>query len=113
MKRARRALGLWTVYVAAVVVACNGGEDIDPPPGDGKAACEELGAICHDDDDGDGPIAKCHDIGHRGIPEACLAEYDECMRVCTAGGEGGEGHGGAGGESQDGAGGESHHGNTE
>jgi hypothetical protein len=104
----------WLTLVVAATVACNGDADDGSPPSAGAAACEELGSICHDEDDGDGPIAECHDVGHQAIPEQCLARYDECKQLCTAagsghGGAGGESHG-AGGESHGGAGGESHHG---
>jgi hypothetical protein len=70
--------------------------------GSGSAQCLALGMICHGVDDGDGPLAECHDIGHIGEPSACAEHFDDCITMCIEAaeghGEGGAGHGGAGGE---------------
>jgi hypothetical protein len=70
----------------------------------GLAMCRALGSLCHAVDDGDGPLADCHDLGHAADPEACVEGFQSCIDLCLeaeehgaggAGGQGGAGHAGA------------------
>jgi hypothetical protein len=85
----------------ALCLAPGCGDDDDTPM-DGDAACEEIGEVCHDADDGNGLGAECHDVGHTGDGAVCLERYDECITYCKGelgeGGASSHGHGGAGGE---------------
>jgi hypothetical protein len=46
------------------------------------AHCEALGSLCHEADDGDGPIADCHDLGHSGDAVACAEGFAACVDLC-------------------------------
>jgi hypothetical protein len=65
--------------------------------GNVSAECEVIGTLCHAADDGEGPIADCHALGHDGNAANCKAEFAACISVCVAdeGGAGGAGAGGA------------------
>lgn len=52
--------------------------------GDGPAACEALGSLCHDADSGPGAIGDCHDVGHAGDEKECKAQFASCITVCVA-----------------------------
>jgi hypothetical protein len=73
-----------------------GGESHGPS----SAQCQALGSLCHEVDDGDGPLHDCHDVGHIGDPQACAEVFDDCITMCleAAEGHGAGGSGGAGGE---------------
>jgi hypothetical protein len=49
----------------------------------GLRKCIELGNVCHAPDPGSGPIHECHQVGHAGNPDACEAQYDACLALCT------------------------------
>ena len=85
------------------------------PLRDGAAACEELSYYCDAPAAAYGePYQTCADHGAKGIGNACLSVYDDCIPRCKQaldalpeGGAGGEGGApGAGGETNAGAGGQ-------
>lgn len=59
----------------------HGGEDAH---GEGPAACEALGSLCHDADSGPGPIGDCHDVGHEADEKECKGQFASCITVCVA-----------------------------
>lgn len=78
--------------------------------------CAALGELCHEVDDGDGPLHDCHELGHDGNAAACASGFEDCATRClvaraaleaAAGGAGGAGPGdaaaGAGGLASGGA----------
>jgi uncharacterized repeat protein (TIGR04052 family) len=44
--------------------------------------CEELGSLCHAYDLGPGPQHDCHELGHGGDEEVCLAQEAACRSAC-------------------------------
>jgi hypothetical protein len=52
--------------------------------GEGPAACEALGSLCHDADEGPGPVGTCHDVGHAADEKECKAQFASCITVCVA-----------------------------
>jgi hypothetical protein len=72
--------------------------------------CAALGELCHEVDDGDGPLHDCHEVGHVGNAAKCAAEFGHCATLCLAArelleaGEGGVGGTGAGGHAHSGGG---------
>jgi hypothetical protein len=83
------------------------------PAASQDAHCAALGELCHAVDDETGPLHECHEVGHVGNADKCLAAFDECATLCLAarealphtpeGGAGGAGSSGAGGVSAGGA----------
>lgn len=74
---------------AAVGGSANGshggeGQGGEEAHGDGPAACEALGSLCHDADEGPGPVGECHDVGHAGDDKECRAQFASCITVCVA-----------------------------
>jgi hypothetical protein len=49
----------------------------------GDEMCVRLGNICHKVDPGSGPIHECHNIGHDGHVEDCIANYARCIPLCV------------------------------
>jgi hypothetical protein len=47
-----------------------------------QTACGQLMEFCHDHD-GDPAIEACHDLGHAGVEDDCLAQIQNCVAVCT------------------------------
>jgi hypothetical protein len=62
----------------------------DQDHGETTAECDVIGELCHGADDGDGPIAACHDVGHAGDAEECAAQFDECVDLCLDASEPGD-----------------------
>ncbi len=68
-----------------------GGSDPDPPQSrstgdaEGLRMCCELGAVCHPgaDEPADSLVSLCHELGHSNQPEACRAQYEECLMGCV------------------------------
>jgi hypothetical protein len=83
-----------------------GGDDHATGGASGDAKCEEIAELCHEVDDGNGPLHDCHVMAEAGNTETCLASYDDCFTRCTAAHEALEGAGGAGGAAAGGASGE-------
>jgi len=48
--------------------------------------CEVMGSLCHDSPSAAGQA--CHDLGHDGPPNACVAEFAGCLDVCLEHGAG-------------------------
>jgi hypothetical protein len=59
--------------------------------------CEVIGELCHEVDDGDGPLHDCHQVGHVGDTAVCRQRFASCVTACVDAAEEGEGSGGAGG----------------
>jgi hypothetical protein len=97
--RLRRALVETLLF--SLFCACSNGD------GNGRASkCEEIGEVCHEPDDEDGPLAACHDLGHVGNEQVCAERYDDCLAMCRAGLDAGAGGAsGSGGSTNAGAGG--------
>jgi hypothetical protein len=66
--------------------------------GAGSLECQVLGELCHAADSGSGPAHDCHETGHVGHSDECLAQFDGCVETCT---EVEVGSGGAGGSGAD------------
>ena len=78
--------------------AAQGGEphaEGGAPHGEGSPECEALGSLCHAADAGPGPISDCHDTGHVGDPDACVAAFADCINICVVAESGAGGAGGA------------------
>lgn len=84
--------------LSALALACSDDSDDDAGGSglSGAQACEEIGETCHASDTGSGLAAECHELGHVGDGNVCLARYEECMSFCTSAGAGGAGHGSQG-----------------
>jgi hypothetical protein len=71
-------LGLW---------ACAGDKD-DHGEGEGPI-CSEISEACHEPGEaGDAEAEACHDIAHEADEDACEAERERCLALCTEGGSG-------------------------
>jgi hypothetical protein len=81
-----------TTIVGFALAACS---DDDEHSDDHQAAvpeCEAIFDACHRYDDGNpGPIHDCHELGHEGTKEQCVAATENCLELCSApdGGDGG------------------------
>jgi hypothetical protein len=68
-----------TLIIAALVAAatgCGHGHDDDDTP-----VCDNLGEVCHDSTTEMG--MACHDLGHDGDEEACVAMEEACLAECA------------------------------
>jgi hypothetical protein len=72
----------WWLGVALGMGACAGDKD-DHGEGEGPI-CAEISQACHEPGDaGNAEAEACHEIAHEADEEACEAERERCVTLCT------------------------------
>lgn len=72
------------MLVLALVVCVGawgcGDNDNDAPAPSASLQCEVMGSLCHDAETAEGQA--CHERGHDGPPDQCVADFAGCIDLC-------------------------------
>ena len=77
--------GLAVVACGALGCGDNDNENASPAPS-AALQCEVMGPLCHDAESDAGQA--CHELGHAGTPDQCVARFSGCMDLCLGSDDG-------------------------
>ena len=88
LRTSDRTLLVLVLLVGIGASACGDNDNSAPPTAQPSAVlqCEVMGSLCHRNDDAAGQA--CHELGHDGTPDQCVAQFPACIGLCLD-----EGHG--------------------